>query len=68
MAVHAELTKSEHESLIDGGAARHAKGDLDGELQDYDEVIRLGYNPFYKGSNLKRAPVSIPDRSLCGVC
>jgi hypothetical protein len=39
----------EAEVRIDRDAARHAEGDLEGELQNYDEVIRLGYNPFHKG-------------------
>ena len=31
------------------GNARHAKGELEGALQDYNEAIRLGYKPFHKG-------------------
>jgi tetratricopeptide (TPR) repeat protein len=31
------------------GNARRAKGDIEGALQDFNEAIRLGYNPSHKG-------------------
>jgi tetratricopeptide (TPR) repeat protein len=31
------------------GIVRRAKGDIEGALQDYNEAIRFGYNPFQKG-------------------
>jgi len=30
------------------GIARGAKGDIKGALQDYNEAIRLGYNPLQR--------------------